>query len=141
MPLLSLMLNAGPGTDDTAARAALRARQMAAFELGEAATLAGRLALMRLLDEVEQQRTDAARVARFLAACWPGWCHLDLRDLLRATPSVATDMLAVLDGLRWNHMPIGEWAPGGYSRIESAAAKLETGFDGEKQEAARRWRS
>lgn len=134
MPLIALTLadQSEPGQAETAA--------LLEFRRGEAATLAGRLALLRLLDEVEQQRTNAARVARFLAACWPGWHQLDLHDLLKATPSVAADMLAVLDGLRWNHMPIGEWAPGGYSRIESAAAKLETGFDRGKQAAARRWR-
>jgi len=137
MPLIALTLadQHEPGQAETAA--------LLEFRRGEAATLAGRLALLRLLDEVEQQRTEAARVARFLAACWPGWHQLDLHDLLKATPSVAGDMLAVLDGLRWGHLRLGEWVPGGYSRIEAAAAtaagETELGRE-EQQEAARRWR-
>lgn len=88
---------------------------------GRAATAAAAQALARLLELAETRESGQVRhIAAFLGAAWNGSRHFDLYALRAVDVAISDDMLAVLDGLRWGKLAIGDLVPRGDARIQAA---------------------
>jgi hypothetical protein len=76
-------------------------------------------ALARLIDLAETRDSGQIQcIALFLGAVWNGARHFDLYELRGLDVEISDDMLAVLDGLRWKRLEIGDMVPNGDRRIE-----------------------
>jgi hypothetical protein len=84
-----------------------------------AATARGGQAFLRLLQLAETHDSgQVARIARFLAATFDGEAYaFDLFELRTVDETIADDMLACIDALRWGQADLHTLVPEGLQRV------------------------
>jgi len=88
------------------------------------ATINGIQAFERLLNFAETRDSGQIRyIAQFLAGVWGADGGIKLDCLKSLDKAIGDDMLAVLDAVRWNQLPVHQMAVRGPQRVPAALRK------------------